>query len=163
MIFGLFTDGFVVFIIAVFSIIGAVALAGSKRRDKFGWGALAFCFGPLAVLLLACFPVAQPSQATTASGAKHGLPDVPIDEWYAQQNGVAWSEFRKCPFCAEEIRSEAIKCKHCGSEVEAIPKPAPVPPPPPVPEAPTGQVTPDTYVVRSAGNRPDASGRMRKQ
>ena len=24
---------------------------------------------------------------------------------------------RKCPFCAEEIKTEAIKCKHCGSNV----------------------------------------------
>ena len=30
------------------------------------------------------------------------------------------SEYRKCPFCAEEIRSEAIKCKHCGSEIAPL-------------------------------------------
>jgi len=32
------------------------------------------------------------------------------------------SEERECPFCAELIKAKAIKCKHCGSKVEAIHK-----------------------------------------
>jgi hypothetical protein len=29
-------------------------------------------------------------------------------------------DVRDCPFCAEPIKRAAIKCKHCGSDVEAV-------------------------------------------
>jgi len=29
-----------------------------------------------------------------------------------------FGEYKKCPFCAEPVRLEAVKCRHCGSTLE---------------------------------------------
>ncbi|MDZ4168956.1 MAG: hypothetical protein U1E26_04775 [Coriobacteriia bacterium] len=35
-------------------------------------------------------------------------------------SSAASTDTRTCPYCAEEVKSAAIKCKHCGSAIEPL-------------------------------------------
>lgn len=69
--------------------IAAAVVAGNKGRNAAGWFILGFFFGPIALIVALVLSKAGPAN----------------DE-------------RKCPFCAEFIKSEAKVCKHCGRDIK---------------------------------------------
>lgn len=79
----------------VFAILVGV-WAGNWGRSGFGYFLLAALLSPLlgALILL----VAGKKQAVVETRA------------------VESGELKKCPACAELVRAEARKCKHCGEE-----------------------------------------------
>ena len=88
----------------VFSVAIGVG-ASARGRSGFGWFLLSIIISPLiAVILLALMP----------SLAR------PVDPKSGIAVQAAVDELRKCPECAELIKKEAKKCKHCGSSVEPV-------------------------------------------
>jgi hypothetical protein len=120
---------------AIFFLIMAVIVAmvaNSKGRYAFGWFFYGLLIWPIALvhaLLLkrvepqriqtegdghaptrpcsnpGCFRVLTADQTECPCGTTTPLPERASDE-------------RECPHCAELIKAKAIKCKHCGSQVE---------------------------------------------
>ena len=81
----------------------AAAVAASKGRSFIGWLFLGIFFGIFALLAVGFMPKIEEAVAMPGS--------IPSSE----------REERKCPFCAEMIKAEAIVCKHCGRDVEPLP------------------------------------------
>jgi hypothetical protein len=72
-----------------------VKVASDKGRDPIGWLLIGLLLGPIALLMI--FIVEPDQNQIIKSGHK-----------------------KKCPFCAELINDEAIKCKHCGEAQSTI-------------------------------------------
>ena len=77
------------------SIVAGV-IAANKGRSGFGFFLLALALSPL-VGIIAAAAAKTNEQAQVESG-----------------------EGRKCPFCAEIVKIEAVVCKHCGKDLPAI-------------------------------------------
>jgi len=87
--------------------------AGARGRNEFGWWLLAMLISPLlAVILLALMP----NLRGTASASRAST------NWITP-GSIKIHGTRPCPFCAEDIKGEAIKCRFCGSAVELIAAP----------------------------------------
>jgi hypothetical protein len=83
------------------SALVTAVIASSKGRNSLGWLFLGVLFGPLAVLAVAI---------------------AGTDQRREQRAGLQSGKLRACPACAEAIKSEAVRCKHCGVEVPPVPR-----------------------------------------
>ena len=112
-----------VFGFMLFFIITAVVAVVAHKRGRAWWAYVLFCL----VAGFAVVPLVSASggSGTNAAFAAFMVPLAALIFAYSSQRSediaVAKGEhgaFRKCPFCAESIRKEALKCKHCGSAIE---------------------------------------------
>jgi hypothetical protein len=88
-------------------LFGAITttIAKNKGREPISWFFIGFLLGPFGLI----WSLVVGSDAS-------GIEKLQVQE------GVS----KKCPYCAELIKSEALICKHCGREqpaVEALPEP----------------------------------------
>lgn len=83
--------------VVVWLVCGIIAasIAQSKGYSGCLWAIIGFLLGPLAVVCIGLM------------GRKMSEPDVHGDS----------ATHRLCPYCSEPIKREAVKCRHCGSEV----------------------------------------------
>jgi len=111
-----------------FILYGAFALlvaAIAKKKGLRGWVYF------LAIIVLGPVVVMGTSVVTQGNGVVAAMlallvPVVALvvvllaksGQQIAAETGQ-FGEYKKCPFCAEPVRLDAVKCRHCGSTLES--------------------------------------------
>ena len=88
------------------AIVVGVA-AGSRGRSGFAWFLLAVLISPVIAGLLVI-----------------ALPNVNVErqlEELEREREIEIKNSRKCPYCAELVKIDAIVCKHCGLGLPPLP------------------------------------------
>ena len=81
----------------VFGVIAGI-IASGKGRSGCGGFALGFLLGPFGIIWALL---------------------MKTDQAKVDNKAIKSGEMKKCPACAELVRAEATKCRHCGETLNA--------------------------------------------
>jgi len=84
-----------VFIWLIFGIISAI-IGSNKGRSGCGWFIVGVLLGPLGIIMALV---------------------VSKNEDKITRNFIEGGDMKACHYCQESIKVNAIKCKHCGSDL----------------------------------------------
>lgn len=86
-------------IMVVWILLGAISaiVASNKGRSGCGWFAIGVLLGPLGFIMSLV---------------------ISKDEKEIENKAIQDGTMKKCPYCAEMIKAEAVKCRYCGTEIK---------------------------------------------